>query len=68
MKLRLDSEIDVRNRRDLEAWAEAFDVFAWHVQQAVRIVGSRPRAVKNYLYAMGHVGARSSSPAQSKSA
>lgn len=64
MNLRLDSEIDVGDRRDLEAWAEAFDVFAWHVQQAVRSVGPRPRAVRNYLSAMGHIGARSSSPAR----
>ena len=64
MKLRFDSEIDVGNRSDLEAWAEAFDVFAWHVQQAVRSVGSKPRAVRNYLLAMGHIGARSSSPAR----
>ena len=62
MKLQLDSEIDVADRGDLEAWAEAFDVFGWHIHQAVKTVGNNALAVKNYLYAMGHIGARSSSP------
>ena len=62
MRLQLDSEIDIADTTDLEAWAEAFDVFAWHIQQAVKIVGSNALAVKNYLNAMGHIGARSSSP------
>lgn len=63
MRLQLDSEIDVADHTDLEAWAEAFDVFGWHIQQAVKVVGKNALSVKNYLHAMGHIGARSSSPA-----
>ena len=62
MKLLLDRDIDVADFAHLEAWAEAFDVFGWHIRHAVNIVGKNPRAVKNYLHAMGHTGARSSSP------
>lgn len=62
MRLQLHSEIDTSDSCELEAWAEAFDVFAWHIQQAVKIVGKNALAVKKYLNAMGHIGSRSSSP------
>ena len=62
MRLQLESKIDADDTYELEAWAEAFDVFAWHIRQAVSIVGNDALSVKNYLHAMGHIGARSSSP------
>ena len=61
MNLQLDSEIDPGDRKDLEAWAEAFDVFVSHIEHALRVVGPNALAVKNYLHANGHIGARSSS-------
>ncbi|HZZ93026.1 MAG TPA: DUF3606 domain-containing protein [Usitatibacter sp.] len=66
MKLQLDSEIDSSDVRDVEAWAEAFDVFGWHIEQAVRTVGANALSVKNYLFVMGHLGARSSSRIQDR--
>ena len=61
MRLQLDSEIDIADRDDVEAWAEAFDVFGSHIREAVGSVGKNALAVKNYLHAMGHLGVRSSS-------
>ncbi|HZZ95019.1 MAG TPA: hypothetical protein VFE23_20840 [Usitatibacter sp.] len=61
MELQVESEIDTADVGDLEAWAEAFDVFAWHVHQAVGTVGANALSVKNYLFQMGQIGERSSS-------